>query len=125
MDQCRIDKWLWSVRIFKTRSKATEACKKGKVKVNEKEVKPSRTINAGDIIEVDLKILTKTVKVTELLNNRISAKLVPQYLEDLTPQKEYDRPKLMKEINFEYWDRGSGRPTKKQRRLIDHLKKKN
>lgn len=124
MEQCRIDKWLWSTRIFKTRSQATDACKKGNVKVNDQEVKPSRNVAIDDIITVNLKVFVKTVKVLDLLEKRVSAKLVDQYIEDLTPQEEYDKPRIMREVNYEYRERGLGRPTKKQRRLIDQLKNK-
>lgn len=124
MEGYRADKWLWSVRIFKTRSQATDACRKGKVKIDEQEVKPSREVRVGDIIKIDLKIIEKTVEVKELLDKRVSAKLVENYMNDLTPQEEYDKPKLIRETNYEYRERGAGRPTKKERRLIDYLKKK-
>ncbi|MDZ7742086.1 MAG: S4 domain-containing protein [Bacteroidota bacterium] len=124
MEGYRADKWLWSVRIFKTRSQATDACRKGKVKIDEQEVKPSREVRVGDIIKIDQKIFEKTVEVKELLDKRVSAKLVENYMNDLTPQEEYDKPKLIRETNYEYRERGAGRPTKKERRLIDYLKKK-
>ncbi len=119
----RIDKYLWSVRIYKTRSKATEACKKGKVSIEGQIVKPAREVKEGDIIKVDLKQFTKTIKVIQLLNNRVSARLVENYMEELTPEEEYNKQKKMRELNYEYRDRGAGRPTKKERRLIDRLKK--
>ena len=124
MEGVRVDKWLWSVRIFKTRSQATDACRKGKVKIDEQEVKPSREVRIGDIIKTDLKIFEKTVEVKELLDKRVSAKLVDKYMNDLTPQEEYDKPKKMRETNYEYRVRGAGRPTKKERRMIDYLKRK-
>lgn len=123
MEGCRTDKWLWSVRIFKTRSQATEACRKGKVKIDEQEVKPSREIKTGDVVKIDLKAFEKTVKVVDLLERRVSAKLVEKYMEDLTPQEEYDKPKKIRQTNYEYRERGAGRPTKKERRLIEKLKK--
>ena len=119
----RIDKWLWAVRIFKTRNQAGVACKAGKVKISEMPVKPSREIKVGDKIIVNLKQITRTVKVTGVLKNRVGAKLVGNYLEDLTPEAEYDKQKMMKELNSEFRQRGIGRPTKKERRLIDRLKK--
>jgi ribosome-associated heat shock protein Hsp15 len=122
-DGVRIDKWLWSTRIFKTRSQATEACKSGKVYVNEQIVKPSREIHMDDVILVQLGPLKKTVKVIGLLKNRVGAKLVPDYLEDLTPAEEYEKVKKMHELNYEVRDRGIGRPTKKERRLIEKLKR--
>jgi len=118
----RIDKWLWAIRIYKTRSLASEACRAGKVKISGITVKPSREIKAGDIIVINLSPLIKTVEVLEPIKNRVGAKLVPQFANDLTPQEEYDKVKLINEMNFERRDRGSGRPTKKQRRLIDYLK---
>lgn len=119
----RIDKWLWAVRIFKTRSQAGEACKSGKVTINDIPVKPSREVKLDDIITIRLKQLTKTVQVTELLKNRVAAKFAVNYLADLTPKEEYDKLKIKKETNYEHRQRGFGRPTKKERRLIERLKK--
>ena len=118
----RIDKWLWDVRIFKTRSLASDACKAGKIKMDGNNVKASRELKTGDIITVRLNPLHKTVKVLQFPKSRLSAKQVAEYYEDLTPQAEYDRVKLITETNMEYRDRGAGRPTKKQRRIIDKLK---
>lgn len=119
----RIDKWLWAVRIFKTRSLAGEACKSGKVMINDIPVKPSREVKLDDIITIRLRQLTKTVQVTGLLKNRVAAKFVINYLTDLTPKEEYDKLKMTKETNYEHRQRGFGRPTKKERRLIEKLKK--
>jgi ribosome-associated heat shock protein Hsp15 len=119
----RIDKWLWAVRLFKTRSQATEACKTSRVTMDDMAVKPSREIHVGDEIRIRLDPLVRTVQVKALLKNRVGAKLVENYMEDRTPQEEYDRVKLMREVNFERRDRGIGRPTKKERRLIEKLKK--
>ena len=119
----RIDKWLWAVRIFKTRSLAGEACRAGKVKIEEIAVKPSREIKVNDIVEIRLGIFTKTVKVIGLIHNRVAAKFVPDHMLDLTPQEEYDKQKIQHEINYEFRPRGEGRPTKKERRLIEKLKK--
>jgi ribosome-associated heat shock protein Hsp15 len=119
----RIDKWLWAVRIFKTRSQATEACKSGKVKINDAAVKPSREIKLNEEIVVDINHISRTLKVLASLNRRVGAKLVVNYMEDLTPAEEYEKEKIKREINYEYRDRGLGRPTKKERRLIDRLKK--
>lgn len=119
----RIDKWLWSVRVFKTRSQATEACKSGKVKIEETSVKPSREVKLNEEIVVQVRHISRTLRVVGLLNNRVGAKLVSEYMEDLTPAEEYDKEKIKREINYEYRDRGLGRPTKKERRLIDRLKK--
>ena len=118
----RVDKFLWAVRIFKTRSKATEACSAGKVIINEHDVKPSKEVKQGNIIIIRIGSLTKTIKIKELLKNRVSAALVEKYIEDLTPQEEYNKMKSVHE-SFEYRDRGIGRPAKKDRRLIDKLKR--
>lgn len=120
----RIDKWLWSVRLFKTRSQATEACRSGKVRVGGDPVKPSREVHEGNTIEVSVAGITRTVKVTGLIGNRVSASLAVQHYEDLTPREEYDKLKIKKEQDHEFRPRGLGRPTKKERRLIDQLKKK-
>ena len=119
----RIDKWLWAVRIFKTRSQATIACKSGKVKINDCNIKPSHEVRTGEIISVNLSSLQKKVKVMELLTNRVSAKLVENYMIDMTPQEEYDKLKMKREVGFEHRQRGIGRPTKKERREIEILKK--
>jgi ribosome-associated heat shock protein Hsp15 len=118
----RIDKWLWEVRLFKTRSQATEACRAGKIKMDGQNVKPAKDIKVGDVIIVSLNPLFKTVKVKMFPKSRLGAKLVPDYMEDLTLQAEYDRVKLIEATNAEYRDRGAGRPTKKSRRVIDKLK---
>jgi len=122
MDEVRIDKWLWSVRIYKTRNQAIEAIKAGKVKIDGSSLKPSRIVKLGDVISLSIGPLNRTIKVKELLHNRVSAKLVPDFLEDLTPVEEYERIQLMKEYNAERRERGLGRPTKKDRRYIDKLK---
>lgn len=124
MDQgVRIDKWLWAVRIFKTRSQATLACKSGKVRIIEAIVKPSHEVRLEQIISIRIGPLMKTVKVTGLLENRVSAKLVAGFMEDLTPPEEYDKLKANRNAGFEYRARGLGRPTKKERRDIEILKK--
>lgn len=119
----RIDKWLWAVRTFKTRSQATVACKSGKVKIDDSNVKPSREVKLNEEINVQVNHITRTLKVIGLLDKRVGAKLVPEYMEDLTTPEEYDKEKMKREINYEYRDSGLGRPTKKERRLIDKLKK--
>lgn len=121
-ESIRIDKWLWAVRVYKTRNQAAEACRAGKVKMDGLAVKPSRDIKSGDVIEISIPPMKKTYEVIEPIKNRVGAKLVPQFAKDHTPQDEYDKLKLINEMNFERRDRGTGRPTKKQRRLIDYLK---
>ena len=123
MDSVRIDKWLWSVRLFKTRSQATAACKGGRVKIDGMIVKPSREVKTDDIIQLQLSGFAKTVKVKGLLNNRVSAKLAVDFVEDITPNEEIEKRQIMRDVNYERRDRGVGRPTKKQRRLIERLKK--
>lgn len=114
----RIDKWLWAVRVFKTRSMATQACKAGKVKVDELAVKPSREVRREMIISVHYGPITRTLKVMELLHNRVGAKLVNEYMLDLTPPEEYAKLELIRQQPFRR-DRGAGRPTKKERRDMD------
>lgn len=118
----RIDKWLWEVRLFKTRSLATDACKAGKIKVDGQNIKASKDMKIGDIVTVSLNPLFKTIKILQFPKSRLNAKLIAEFYEDLTPQTEYDRVKMIEDTNMEYRDRGAGRPTKKQRRIIDTLK---
>ncbi len=122
MEEVRIDKWLWSVRFYKTRNLAIDACKAGKVKIDGSSIKPSRIVKVGDIISLSIGPLNRTIRVKQLLHNRVSAKLVNDYVEDLTPPEEYERIEFMKEFNSERRERGIGRPTKKDRRDIDRLK---
>lgn len=121
----RIDKWLWSVRAFKTRSQATEACKAGRIKIDGQAVKPSRDVKIGETISISKNKLTKTLQVTGILSNRVSAKVAAEYAEDLTPKEEYDKAKKISLTNQEYRKKGLGRPTKKERRMIDYLKRSN
>jgi len=123
MDQIRIDKWLWAVRVFKTRTMASDACKAGKVKIEGRIVKPSREVKIEDVITVQLGPLLKTVEVLGIIKNRVSAKLAINHIKDLTPDEEYERIKLMRELNYENRERGAGRPTKKERRNIVQLKR--
>ncbi|MEI6576024.1 MAG: S4 domain-containing protein [Bacteroidota bacterium] len=118
----RIDKWLWAVRLFKTRANASEACRTGRVKLKGEPVKASRDVHVGEVYVVKTEIMTKTILVKTLLKTRVGAKFVPTYLEDLTPPEEFERLLLKKEMNYEKRDRGSGRPTKKERRDIEKLK---
>jgi ribosome-associated heat shock protein Hsp15 len=115
----RIDKFLWSVRIFKTRSLATDACRKGRVMVNGMEAKPSKMIVSGEIIVVRKPPVVFTYRILESIENRISAKLITRYIEDLTPEEEKNKliVKLSGAGNFR--EKGTGRPTKKERRDLD------
>ena len=121
-DIVRADKWLWAVRIYKTRSLATEACKNGRVRIGGQVIKPSREVRINDEVDIHLGVYHKTVKVLALLHNRVSAALVPGFLEDLTPEAEYNKLKVQQEMKPELRPRGVGRPTKRHRRLIDRLK---
>ena len=114
----RIDKWLWAVRVYKTRSMATEACKSGRIKVEDVAVKPSREVREGMVISVHAGPITRTLKVVQLLHNRVGAKLVSDYMLDLTPAEEYAKLELIKQQPFKR-PRGAGRPTKKERRDMD------
>ena len=119
--EVRIDKWLWSVRVFKTRSEAAEACKKGKVKVNGAEAKPSRDVRVNDIVSIRKSPVVYTYRVVGVIANRQPAKLVEQYAENLTPQEELDKLNANSLVISMVRDRGAGRPTKKDRRKIDEL----
>jgi ribosome-associated heat shock protein Hsp15 len=121
-ENIRVDKFLWAVRIFKTRSLASEACQKGRVIINNVQVKPSRIITAKETIIVKKLPVIYSFIILEPIENRVGAKLVPEYLKDITPEEE--KAKLInKELTFYgYRDKGSGRPTKKERRNIDKLK---
>ncbi len=121
MDQVRIDKWLWAVRIFKTRSDAAEACRANRVTLNGAYTKPSRDIKQGDMFTVTKLPVTYSYRVKQLVSNRQGAKLVENYLENLTPQSELDKLNVPKESVFIMRDRGTGRPTKKDRREMDDL----
>ena len=117
----RIDKWLWMVRLFKTRTMASDACNAGKVKIDGVNCKPSREIKIGSEIQVTIGQLHKAIQIIDSPKSRIAAKLVPDYYTDLTPQEEYDRIKMLSS-RFESRDNGIGRPTKRDRRQLDYLK---
>lgn len=121
MDEVRIDKWLWSVRIFKTRTVASEACKKGRVMIGDLSVKPARIIRVGEIVQVRKPPVTYSFKVLALSDKRMGAKLVPQFMENVTPPDQYELLELKKISGFVDRQRGQGRPTKKERRDIDQL----
>ena len=118
-ESVRVDKWLWAVRIFKTRSKATEACRKGRVEIDELPVKPSREVRVGDVLKVKIAPITRTYKVLGAIEKRVSAKLVPQFMQDITPPEELEMLKVQKEMNLLRRQKGTGRPTKKERRDLD------
>lgn len=117
----RIDKYLWCIRVFKSRGEATDACKGGKVKVAGQEAKPSREIKPGDTIEVRKGPVIYTYKVLGEVDKRQGAALVPRYAENLTPESELAKLNAPHESFFVTRDRGAGRPTKKERRQMDTL----
>lgn len=121
MDSVRIDKYLWAIRAFKTRSDATEACKGNKVTVSGAAVKPSREVKIGDTVSVRKGSVLYTYKVVALLEKRVGAKEVEKYASNLTPQSELDKLHAPVETFFIKRDRGTGRPTKKERREMDSL----
>lgn len=120
-DETRIDKYLWAVRVFKTRTDATDACKGGKIRVNGTDVKPSKAIKPGDVITARKGAVTYTYKVIAPVEKRQGAKLVPQYAENITPEEELAKLKAPVETFFLKRDRGTGRPTKKDRRQMESL----
>ncbi len=122
MGTIRIDKWLWAVRVFKTRNQSADACRGGKVKVDGQKVKPSKEVKEGDVVEIQQGIFKKKLKILKAAKNRVSAKLVPDLAEDLTPAEEYEKMELLRQLNYEKRNRGAGRPTKKERREIERLK---
>ena len=121
MDEARIDKWLWAVRIFKTRTIAAEAIKKGRVMVGGVAVKPSRMIRVGDVVQVRKPPVTFSFKVLALSDKRMGAKLVPQFMENITPPDQYELLELNKISGFVDRQRGTGRPTKKDRRNLEQF----
>lgn len=118
-EQARIDKWLWAVRIYKTRSIAAEACKKGQISIGDRTVKPSHTVRIGDIVNVKKSHVTYSFRVLKAAENRVGAKLVPEIMENVTPQEQYEILEMSKISGFADRMRGTGRPTKKERREID------
>ena len=119
--QIRIDKFLWSVRIYKTRSIASEACRRGRIIINNVPVKPSRPVLQDEIITVKKLPVVFTYRIIEPIENRISAKLVSKYLEDLTPEEEKVKLDLRHAGFTNYREKGTGRPTKKERRNLDRF----
>lgn len=119
--EVRIDKWLWAVRLFKTRTIAIEACKKGRITIKGITIKPSRMIKVGDIIEVRRPPITYSFEVLNLAENRMGAKLVPEYMKDVTPASQLEILELSKINGFIDRARGTGRPTKKERRDLEEF----
>lgn len=124
MEEVRIDKYLWAVRLYKTRAQATEACRSGRIKMNGVALKASHEVRVGEIYELSIEQLHRTIQVRELLGNRVGAKLVENFVTDLTPKEEYERIQMVRQYGFEQRDRGAGRPTKRDRREIEEFKYK-
>ena len=118
--QVRVDKWLWAIRIYKTRNQASEACRKGKIIIDDQVVKPSRILKPGDVVHVKKPPVIYAYRVKNLLGKRLSSRLVQEYFENITPESELEKLKV-KETFIMVRDRGSGRPTKKERRTMDKL----
>ena len=120
-EQARIDKWLWAVRIYKTRSIAAEACKKGHVSIGDRTAKPAHNIRVGDIVNVKKAPVTYSFRVLKCAENRVGAKLVPELMENITSQEQYEILEMSRMSGFVGRARGTGRPTKKERRDLDQF----
>lgn len=123
LDEIRIDKWLFAVRLFKTRGQATEACRRGKIKLNESQAKAAKSIKLGDIINIRQSPMIRSLEVIGLTERRIGAKLVENFAKDITPKEEWDKFYKSKSNRTESQNKSQGRPSKKERRLIDQFMK--
>ena len=119
--EVRIDKWLWAVRIFKTRTIATDSCKKGRVSIGDALAKPSRMVKVGDVVKVRKPPVTYSFKVLALTENRLGAKLVPEYMDNITPRSELDLLEVVKISGFIDRRKGLGRPTKREGRELSRF----
>lgn len=117
----RIDKYLWAVRIYKTRTLATEACRKGRITMDDAPAKPSRMVTMGDVIEVKKPPVVYSYRIKDPIEKRVGAKIVDQYVENITPEEEMQKLEMQDDF-FVNRDRGAGRPTKKERRLLDDIR---
>ena len=117
----RIDKYLWAVRVYKTRSLASEACRKGRVMIDEMPAKPSRMVKAGEEIQVKKMPIVYSYQILDPIEKRVGAKIVNNYVKNITPEEELHKLKLQDDF-YTKRDRGAGRPTKKERRLLDDLR---
>lgn len=122
MEEARVDKWLWAMRVFKTRTIATDACKKGRVTIGGVAVKPSRSVKVGDVIDVRKPPITYSFRVKALTANRLGAKLVPEYLENVTSQDQYELLEMTRISGFVDRRKGLGRPTKRDSRELSRFK---
>ena len=121
MNEVRIDKWMWATRLFKTRTIAVEVCKKNRVSIGGVNVKPSRMIKVGDILQIRKPPITFSFKVLDLTEKRMGAKLVPEFLENVTPPEQYELLEMNKISGFVDRAHGLGRPTKKERRDLEQF----
>lgn len=121
MPEARIDKWMWAARIFKTRTIAAEACKKGRIYINGDQAKPARMIKPGDTIQVKKPPITYSFKVIQAIEKRVGAKLVPEIMENVTTPDQYELLEMSKISGFVNRAKGTGRPTKKDRRDLDEF----
>lgn len=119
--EVRIDKWLWAVRIFKTRTIATDACKKNRVAINGSEAKPSKMVKIGDVVKVKRPPVTYEFEVMDVTEKRMGAKLVPDFMKNVTPPEAFEALELKKLVGFKDRAKGLGRPTKKDRRDLDNF----
>jgi ribosome-associated heat shock protein Hsp15 len=119
MHEARLDKWLWAARIFKTRTMAADACKKKRITKNGQPLKPSHILREGDVVEVRKPPITYSFRVKQAIEKRVGAKLLPDVLENITPKKQYEILEMSNISMFARRPKGAGRPTKKERRLID------
>lgn len=120
-ENVRVDKWLWAVRIFKTRSEATEACKKGHVSIDKLPVKPSRILQIGYVVQVRKPPIERSYKVLGLSEKRISAKLAEEFVVDVTPPEVLELLEIQQNMRWIMREKGTGRPTKKERRNLDEF----
>jgi len=116
INKIRVDKFLWCIRLFKTRKLSNEACSRSKVKIDGKSIKSSYLVKIDDVIQIKKKMLTLTIKIKDITDKRIGAKLLHRYIEDLTPSSEKIKIKIANKLPHSYRERGKGRPTKKERR---------
>lgn len=121
MPEARIDKWMWAARIFKTRTIAAEACKKGRISINGSQVKPARMVKPRDVVQVRKPPVTYSFKVLQAIEKRVGAKLVPEIMENVTTPDQYELLEMSKISGFVDRARGTGRPTKKERRDLDEF----
>lgn len=118
-EQARIDKWLWAARIFKTRSLAADACKNGRVSINNVNVKPSHMVKVGETVSVRKPPVTYSFKILQTIEQRVGAKLIPEIYENVTTPDQYELLEMNRISGFVDRARGTGRPTKKERRALD------